>query len=153
MRGALGSARGHDINCQSTLWLAVALRGEIFYSTSCLNLAEHVFAYCSIVNNLLDGSWKAEAKVTFPFVFFHILYLLKLFKKIKWKNIILDFNFCSICNTPFENKTHCTVHVSNWYMLSTAFYYFRLPTTTPMIMKVNWLNIFVLVYIFFICHY
>jgi len=40
------------------------------YSTSCLNLEEHVFAYCSIVYNLyLMGHEKKNHKWRFPLVF------------------------------------------------------------------------------------
>jgi len=80
LRGTLGPPRGRNIYCQSTLWLAVALRGEIFYSTSCLNKEEHVFAYCSIVLHL-PGHEKQRQKWLFPMFFSTFIVLTQIAKK------------------------------------------------------------------------
>ena len=123
MRGASRPPRWRDIYCQSTLWLAVALRRNILFLSKFRRARVCILFDC--LKSLHDGSWKAEAKETFLFVKFHTLYLLKLFKKNKQKKTLYKVYICVVFVRHHLKTKHtvatastCTVHVCHWVLIT-----------------------------------
>jgi len=72
------------------------LCAEIFYGTSCLNLEEHVFAYCSIVYNLyMMGHDKQKEMRRFSLLFSTLCTYSNYLRKINRKKHYIRFVFVS----------------------------------------------------------
>jgi len=99
----------------SILW---QLLREIFYSNFCLKLAEHVFAYCSIVYNccLIVHEKRIKSDVS---LFFHTEYLLYVQKRPS------RCTCCDVCK-----QAHIILKKTHWFRF-TEFSNLRLSVYTP----------------------